>query len=295
VSAGADQPARKPDLRSTEMSDLRDLLKLLYQEGWYDRTPEELEFVLASSRSTCFKMLVDDKIVGLLFSVLTPTKICYYSGFLIDSTLRGTLDIMEGVLKYETLIERLSRVRIGYADQRILPFYIDFGYKALEGYSRYTIRPHAARPDRWEIRPMQDFDLAEVYMMNDLVLRDTRDQLVTHYLGVKGARVVVARSRSGNLDGWALSRVTPLGTVLGPCLAESPEAAAALVSALRAQVPAADTMLLTGEVDRTDAWLRRAGIPFERQKVLSTKVYKGDEQLVENTSRIYGLFGFGLT
>lgn len=295
MSDQADQPARKPDFRSVEMSDLRELLKLLYQEGWYDRTPEELEFVLATSRSACFKMLVDGKISGLLFSILTPTRICYYAGFLVDSGLRGTLDIMDGVLKYEALIERLSRVRIGYADSRILPFYVDFGYRALEGYTRYAIRPHAARPDRWEVRPLQDFDLAEVYMMNDLALRDTRDQLLTHYLAVQGARVMVARSKSGNLDGWAMSRVTPLGTVLGPCLAESPEAAAALVGALRAQIPAGDTVLLAGEVDRTDAWLRHAGIPFERQKTLSTKVVKGDEQLVEDTSRIYGLFGFGLT
>lgn len=142
---------------------------------------------------------------------------------------------------------------------------------------------------------MQDFDLAEVYMLNDLVLRDTRERLISHYQEVKGARLVVARSKSGGMDGWALSRATPLGTVVGPCLAESPEAAGALVSWLRAQVPAGETVLLAGEVDRTDSWLRRAGIPFERQKTLSTKVYKGDEQLVENTSRIYGLFGFGLT
>jgi hypothetical protein len=295
MTTQAEQPARKPDFRSVEMADVRELLKLLYQEGWYDRTPEELEFVFSTSRQTCFKMLLDGKIIGLLFSVLTPTKICYYSGFLIDSNLRGTLDIMDGVLKYETLLERLSQIRIGYADQRILPFYLDFGYKSLEVYSRYAIRPHVARPGRWDVKPMQDFDLAEVYMLNDQALRDTRDQLITHYLGVKGARAVVARSRSGNLDGYALSRATPIGTVVGPILAETPEAAAALVTALRADVPAGDTVLLAGEVDRTDAWLRAAGIPFERQKTRSTKVYKGDEQYLENTSKLYGLFGFGLT
>jgi hypothetical protein len=295
MTTQADQPARKPDLRSVELSDARELLKLLYQEGWYDRTPEELEYVLTYSRSVCFKVLLDDKIVGLLFSILTPTKICYYSGFLIDNNLRGTLDILDGVLKYETLLERLSQIRIGYADPRILPFYLDFGYKALEVYSRYAIKPHAYRPDRWDVQPMQDFDLAEVYMLNDQVLRDTRDKLITHYLGVKDARVVVARTRSGNLDGYALARVTPIGTVIGPCIAETPDAAAALVSYLRAQVPASDTVLVASEIDKADVWLRQAGIPFERQKTRSTKVIKGDEQYVENTSKIFALFGFGLT
>lgn len=278
-----------------DAGDVRPLLELLHREGWYDRSAPEIDYVLTVSRRSCFKMMVERDLVGLLLSTITPGRIGYLSGFLVDGQRRGSLDLMDGVLKFEQLLEKLSAVQIGYADQRILPFYLDYGYRAQEVYSRYAIRPHPTRARRWELQPVQDFDLAEIYMLNDQAYQDTRDTLLRHFRAVPAVRVLAARTPSGVLGGWAMMRKTRIGAVVGPCLAQDPEAAAALVSALRAEAPAEQPVLLAGQVDRTDVWLRRSGIPFERQKVVSTKVYKGDASKLENAAPIYGLFGFGMT
>ena len=295
ASADPSPAAVPPRFVRCDVGDVRPLLELLHQEGWYDRTAPELDFVLTVSRRSCFKIIVGDDLVGLLLSTITPGRIGYLSGFLIDSKRRGTLDVMDGVLKFEQLLEKLSAVQIGYADQRILPFYLDYGYQAHEVYSRYAVRPHAARARRWELQPLQDFDLAEVYMLNDQAYHDTRDALLRHFRAVPSVQTLVARTASGVFGDWAMMRRTRIGAVVGPCVAQGPEAAAALVSALRAEVPAEQPVLLAGQVDRTDAWLRQAGIPFERQKFVSTKVCKGDASKLENPAPIFGLFGFGLT
>lgn len=287
--------ATVPSIRSITLHDLRDVMDLLHREGWYDRTAHEIEMLLSHAQPSCFKIVLGRRLVGLLLSHITPTSICYYAGLLIDSAYRGTLDVLDGVLKFEQLLEARSTIRIGYADKRILPFYLDYGYEALETYSRYALRPHAVPTSRWEVRPLGDFDLAEVYMLNEQVLRDTRAQMLQHFSGVPAARAVVARDPSGVLGGYALSRRTSIGTIVGPCVSERDGAAAALVSSLTAEIGTDETLLLVGEVGRTDAWLRQSGIPFTRQETLATKVYKGDAGRLEDTSRLFGIFGFGLT
>lgn len=276
-------------MQLAKSTDIYEILRLFYEEGWIEFGKVDLEFLLESSPKSAFKSVYDGKIVGTVFATATPEGVYYPNSRLIDRRYRKKIKYYEEGIRFMEYVASLSRLEIIYSAPRLVEKYCGlYGYQSLCTYRRVTFATDDVTAEATGAREMAAEDFDDVCAFAKDVYRSSRDRLFRHFVG-HGARAVVSRGGDGGIEAFALVRSLPRGRALGPLLAIDDTAARRVLTAAARGYPGEVWQVDAEEVKFAD-FLNACNIPFNAQESSMVKISRGDHALLEDESRIYGIF-----
>jgi hypothetical protein len=292
VVVKAQQVLRKEQavLQLASKREINDILNLYYQEGWIDRSRDDLEFIFETSPNTCFKFTLNGQIIGVTFVTSAGNGIYYGHGALIASPYRNKVNYLSAGPKLEQYVARLARLELTYATKNVIPLYRDlFNYKPLCNYRGAVINPDAAVPKRGAARPADDSDFPALLGYNQMIYKADRERLIRHFLDRGAAQAFVLPSAAGGIDAYAMARKLPKdrGYALGPVLANDRDSAVEVIAAA-AQALRDHPLYIEGNEEKLASFVADGICRWEGTFTL--KMYKGERNLLEDEDRIYGIF-----
>jgi len=269
--------------------DIPEMLALYYREGWVDWTHDDLSFLFDTSAQCMFKLTLDGKLVGVSLATMTDGGILYGHSNLIDSSVRDKINYFDEALKYSDYLNQIARVQILYASRRVIRLYQSgAGFKPLVNYRRAVIRT-AHDIDE----PLQSLDASSsaeawqpVFDLAQSVYHASREPLFRHFAAT-GASCTVLQD-DGVARAFAFVRQIPKATVIGPVLAADIDGARAVVAS--AWLTAGRQPLVIEGADNQLETLLPGYFDFEWEENQMMKMYRGDASLLEDETRIFGVF-----
>jgi hypothetical protein len=278
---------RQAQLQLATRRDIPDILRLYYKEGWVDYSHDDFAFLFDSSADCCFKLTVDGRLVGVSLATIASDEICYPHSNLIDSDYRDKINYFDEAIKYNEYLKTIGRLQILYASRRVVRLYqTGGGFTPLTWYRRAVVQAKAAAcadgtvevdAGRWDA----------VYRYTRSIYHASREPLFRHFVAA-GARGFAVVQPSGEIEAFALVRRLPKGIFIGPVLAESAALARRVIAAALAQHPGQE-LIVEGE-EKKLAQMLAGAFDVRWEDNMMMKMYRGDAALLEDETRLHGIF-----
>lgn len=281
-------------MRLATLNDIDSILRLFYKEGWIEFGRDDLEFIIKTSPRTNFKNVLDGKIVGAVLAAKSFKNIYYPSSRLIDKQFRKKVKYHEEGIEFIREIGRLSELEVIFSAQRLVDKYSGlYGYKPISEYVKVQVSANYCAVSPPDVTEIGVSDYHAVSSFVEHVYKDGRSNLFEHFLR-RGARAFAAVDAGGNVSGCTMVRHLPLAVAMGPLIASDGDTAARLIGAASIAYP--DTALqLDCAESRVQSFFKEHQIPISVGESRMTKMYRGNEELLENEKNIYAVFAHYFT
>jgi hypothetical protein len=276
------------ELQLATRRDIPDILELYYKEGWIDWSFDDFTFLFETSPTSCFKLVVDGKIVGVNMATLAGNEICYPHSNLISSDYRTTINYFDEAVKYNQYLETLGKLQVLYAARKVIRIYQSGGgFQPLFEYRRATVRAADPSIETQRVAEVQGDQWQSVFAYTVEIYKASRENLFRHFIPA-GARGFAITQPSGRVEAFALVRKLPKGYCLGPVLADT-EALARQVIAASLKEYQPNDLIIEGEEKKLGQTLAN-GFDFAWDENFMMKMYRGDAALLEDEGRLFGIF-----
>lgn len=280
---------RSGELQLATKRDIGDILQLYYEEGWVDYARADFDFLFDTSEHSCFKLVLDGKLIGVSFATMAGAGICYPHSNLISSSYRDKVNYFDEAIKYSDYLNQIADLHILYASKRVVRLYQSGGgFTPLHEYRRAVIDTTGPGYGRNSARPSTQSDFPAILALNKDVYKADRAHLIRHFTDTTSAKTFILPGSAGRIDAYAMVRELPKYRALGPVLAENEDAAAEVIAAaVRAYSPA--PLVIEGRYTKLKKLLDGRFAHHWEENTM-TKMYKGDSSLLENEDKLFSIF-----
>lgn len=278
------------EIAPIELQDLKQVMSLVKNEKWRGYSVDDLALVMRISPDICFKLVCDDQLVGAIFALAVP-KVAYVSFFLIHQDHRRFQLAMALGQRCLSGADKVSDAIVLYGNKRAVSAYMRIGFRPKHWVTRFRITPRdsevIASPG---LSNVEIVSVDQVLELDKACYRTDRSELLSSLSLYKGSRYYGYRAKNTRgISGYAFVRKCFSYNIVGPLVATSAEVASELLFRILA-----DTSSRTAWLDVNNETLPltcSARIAFKRSKVSVRKMYRGDEQALEDDNLLYAVGG----
>lgn len=278
--------------------DLRNILKMFYQEGWVDFTISDLEYMFKMSPKTCFKFQCENEIIGATFALKLDNGVCYPNSSIIAEKHRKTVKYHEEVLKYSNYLEEISTYEVMYSAKWLVDLYRDtMGYQDGATIQRYQVSPHDRSPNNdAELVPLDDQSLPKIASYLEGIYNSERTSILKH--AIKHGFEGFALEKDGLLTGFVMARQLPKHIHIGPLIGSSDNDAVILLKHILNNV--ADqhenpNIMIDIPEHKANRLIELNAAVFTKDNTVMVKMTRGDEQFKEREEFIYSIYSHYLS
>lgn len=279
-------------LELAHVNDISGILELFYREGWVDFGRADLEYLFRSSPQSCFKFIVDDKMIGVTFATMTDNDICYPNSLLISKEYRKTVKFSSEMHKLDRYLKSIADVHMIYAIEWLIDVYADQGgYKSVGWYQRFNLQASTSVPVPLHtiITSPDDEQLQDVFAFLKQTYHHDRQQLIRFFLERELAKGIIVRDENNRVIGWGMVRDLPKGIALGPIVAVTDGAAVDVIQTALSLYPEQE-LQLDAPLKKFKNLLDSQRIQYTEEGAKMMKMHRGNPALRENEERLYAIF-----
>jgi GNAT superfamily N-acetyltransferase len=282
--------SQRYEIAPIEMQDLKQVMGLVKNEKWRGYSVDDLALVMAISPDICFKLVCDGQLVGAIFALAVP-KVVYVSFFLIHRDHRGFQLGMALGQRCLSGADKVSDAIMLYGNRRAVSAYMRIGFRPQHWVTRFRITSQdtgaIASPG---VSNVDVVSVDQVLELDKACYRTDRSKLLSSLLLYEESRYYGYRpENAGSIEGYAFVRKCLSDYIVGPLVATSAEVASELLLRILADTPSRTAWLDVN--NETLPLTCSARIAFERTDVSVRKMYRGDEQALEDDNLLYAVGG----